>query len=112
MKKVSQIINKIYESGGKVITNNDLLVHSSGHAGQDDLRIIYEAFFSLMDIIPIHGESYLLNYHQGFIREVYPKATPHLMYNYDNLTVTSKLEIKIQRNEPLENVFIHGKGIP
>ena len=110
-KKVSQIINKIYESGGEVITNNDLLIHSSGHAGKEDLKIIYEAFCPT-DIIPIHGESSLLNYHKNFIEEAYPKAKSHLMYNFDNLVVKNDLELKVYKNEPIENIFIHGKGIP
>ncbi len=110
-KKVSQIINKIYEAGGKVITNNDLLIHSSGHAGKEDLRIIYQAF-NPTDIIPIHGESSLLNYHKSFIEEAYPRAKSHLMYNFDNLVVKNNLEVKIYKNEPIENTFIHGKGIP
>lgn len=110
-KKVSQIINKIYEAGGEVITNNDLLIHSSGHAGKEDLKIIYRAF-NPTDIIPIHGESSLLNYHKKFIEDSYPSAKPHLMYNFDNLVVKNNLDLHVYKNEPIENIFIHGKGIP
>ena len=110
-KKVSQIINKIYEAGGEVLTNNDLLIHSSGHAGKEDLKIIYEAF-NPTDIIPIHGESSLLNYHKKFIEESFPNAKPHLMYNFDKLVVKNNLNVKVYKNDPVENIFIHGKGIP
>ena len=34
------------------------------------------------------------------------------MYNFDNLVIKNNLEVKVYKNDPIENIFIHGKGIP
>ena len=34
------------------------------------------------------------------------------MYNFDKLVVKNNLNVKVYKNDPVENIFIHGKGIP
>ncbi len=109
-KKVSQIMNKIYEAGGEVITNADCLVHASGHPGKDDLKILYDAFRPT-DVIPIHGESYLLHAHKKFVEETYPDIKTHLIYNFNSINIDQNLEVKVEKNESKEPCLIHGSGI-
>ena len=109
-KKISQIMNKIYESGGEAITNSDCLVHASGHPGKEDLKILYDAF-NPTDIIPIHGESHLLNAHKDFINESFPDIKAHVIYNFNSLLIDNNLEITTINDPPKPPLFIHGKEV-
>jgi ribonuclease J len=103
-------MNKIYEAGGQAITNSDFLVHASGHPGKEDLKILYEAF-NPTDIVPIHGESHLLNAHKDFINESFPNIKAHVIYNFSSLLIDNNLEINTINNPPKEPLFIHGKEV-
>ncbi len=81
-KKVNELINFLVESQVVLHTDQDALVHVSGHPGKKDLLHLYEQFLPT-DIIPIHGESYFLQEHIEFIKERYPQAAVHSLLNGD-----------------------------
>ena len=80
---INRTINKLYLKGAKVYTNaSDTNVHTSGHARQDELklllRLVRPAYF-----MPMHGEYRMLNAHA---------------------------ELAIQCGVPKENTFVHKNG--
>lgn len=54
-KRIGRIINQIYKKGGKVITPKDDLVHCSGHAAEEEIKLLV-SWIRPKYYIPIHGE--------------------------------------------------------
>lgn len=108
-KKISRIYNKLTEFGAKIITANDYHIHASGHPGQADLKLLVENFTPNF-YFPIHGESYFLKSHFDFIKMTYPKISPHLIYNYDEV-ILGEETIQIKEHEAKEPRIIHGRGL-
>lgn len=107
-KKVSAILNLIYELGAQAITDADAIIHASGHPGKEDLRLLYEQFKPHV-IIPIHGESSFLNKHADAIVELSPESESAVMYNFDTLAI-DKDDWEIVAGEPLPPILIQGQN--
>jgi len=56
---VSKTINKLYKKGVKVFTNSMTDIHSSGHANQEELKLMLR-LFKPKYFVPYHGEFRML----------------------------------------------------
>lgn len=68
-KSVGVIMNMLYKAGAKVIYNKTLDVHSSGHAYQEDLKLML-ALIKPKYFLPIHGDRNKLVIHGKLAVEV------------------------------------------
>ncbi len=59
---VSKTINKLYKKGVKVFTNAMSEIHSSGHANQEELKLMIR-LFKPRYFVPYHGEFRMLKIH-------------------------------------------------
>ena len=59
---VSKTINKLYKKGVKVYTNSMTDIHSSGHANQEELKLMIR-LFKPKYFVPYHGEFRMLKKH-------------------------------------------------
>ncbi|MEJ7616817.1 MAG: MBL fold metallo-hydrolase RNA specificity domain-containing protein [Pyrinomonadaceae bacterium] len=98
---ISRLIGEIYKRGANIIDEKRRLVHVSGHASQEDIRIMTEAVRPEF-VIPIHGEYRLLYRHKEFVKNHlgYPEEKICLIENGDVLeleagraSVVNKFEI-------------------
>ncbi len=101
-RAISKLIGHIYKRGGNIIEEKRRLVHVSGHASQEDIRIMTEAVRPKF-VVPIHGEYRMLFRHKEFIKNHlgFPEENIKLIENGDVLeldgrraVVTRKLEIR------------------
>ena len=76
-KNISRLIGAIYKRGGNIIEEKRRLIHVSGHASQEDIKIMVETARPKY-VIPIHGE-----YRMLFRQEEYVKN--HLGYDADKI---------------------------
>ncbi|MGI8556475.1 MAG: ribonuclease J [Pyrinomonadaceae bacterium] len=76
-RNISRLIGAIYKRGGNIIEEKRRLIHVSGHASQEDIKIMVEATRPKF-VIPIHGEYWML-----FRQEEYVKN--HLGYDADKI---------------------------
>jgi ribonuclease J len=74
---ISRLIGFIYKRGANIIEEKRRLVHVSGHASQEDIRIMTEAVRPKF-VVPIHGEYRMLFRHKEFVKN-------HLGYSEDNI---------------------------
>jgi ribonuclease J len=74
---ISRMIGMIYKRGANIIEEKRRLIHVSGHASQEDIRIMTEAVRPKF-VIPIHGEYRMLFRHKEFVKN-------HLGYSEDNI---------------------------
>ncbi len=69
----------IYKRGANIIEEKRRLVHVSGHASQEDIRIMTEAVRPKF-VVPIHGEYRMLFRHKEFVKN-------HLGYAEENIVL-------------------------
>ena len=60
---VSRVINELFRKGVEVIYNRSDMLHVSGHACQEELRIIH-ALVRPKYFVPVHGEQRMLQLHK------------------------------------------------
>ncbi|MFL6374209.1 MAG: ribonuclease J [Pyrinomonadaceae bacterium] len=66
-KNISRMIGHLYKRGANIIEEKRRLVHVSGHASQEDIRIMVETSRPRF-VVPIHGEYRMLFRHKEFIK--------------------------------------------
>jgi ribonuclease J len=66
-KNISRLIGSLYKRGANIIEEKRRLVHVSGHASQEDIRIMTETARAKY-VVPIHGEYRMLFRHKEFIK--------------------------------------------
>jgi len=76
-RTISRMIGYIYKRGANIIEEKRRLVHVSGHASQEDIRIMTEAVRPKF-VVPIHGEYRMLFRHKEFVKN-------HLGYAEENI---------------------------
>jgi ribonuclease J len=76
-RAISRLIGDIYKRGGIIIDEKRRLIHVSGHASQEDIRIMTEAVRPKF-VVPIHGEYRMLYRHKEFVKN-------HLGYADENV---------------------------
>src|SRR5215207_1517128 len=74
---ISRMIGMIYKRGANIIEEKRRLIHVSGHASQEDIRILTEAVRPKF-VVPIHGEYRMLFRHKEFVKN-------HLGYAEENI---------------------------
>jgi ribonuclease J len=66
-RAISRLIGMIYKRGASIIDEKRRLIHVSGHASQEDIRIMTEAVRPKF-VIPVHGEYRMLYRHKEFLK--------------------------------------------
>ena len=66
-RAISRLIGQIYKRGGNIIEEKRRLIHVSGHASQEDIKIMVETVRPKF-VVPIHGEYRMLFRHKEFIK--------------------------------------------
>ncbi|MBE7516416.1 MAG: ribonuclease J [Chloracidobacterium sp.] len=66
-KDISRLIGNLYKRGANIIEERRRLVHVSGHASQEDIRIMVETSRPRF-VVPIHGEYRMLFRQKEFIK--------------------------------------------
>lgn len=79
-KNISRLIGHLYKRGANIIEEKRRLVHVSGHASQEDIKIMVETARPKY-LVPIHGEYRMLFRHKEFVKN-------HVAgYNDDNIVL-------------------------
>src|SRR5437667_870217 len=78
-RAISKLIGFIYKKGANIIEEKRRLIHVSGHASQEDIRIMTEAVRPKF-VVPIHGEYRMLFRHKEFVKN-------HLNYAEENIVL-------------------------
>ena len=107
---VAKTINKLYLKGVKVYTNSTNEIHSSGHANQDELKLMIR-LFSPKYFAPYHGEYRMLKTHCDLaINCDIPKDNTFILGNGDVLNI---LHGKVSKGGtvPAEDIYVDGSRI-
>jgi ribonuclease J len=109
-RAISKLIGFMYKRGANIIEEKRRLVHVSGHASQEDIRIMTEAVRPKF-VIPIHGEYRMLFRHKEFVKNHLdiPEERIVLIENGDVLELDGERAAIVDRRE-VKRTFIDGTG--
>ena len=109
-RAISRLIGFIYKKGANIIEEKRRLIHVSGHASQEDIRIMTEAVRPKF-VVPIHGEYRMLFRHKEFVKNHmgFPEANIILIENGDVLELDGERAAVIDRRE-IKRTFIDDSG--
>jgi ribonuclease J len=109
-RAISRLIGHIYKRGANIIEEKRRLIHVSGHASQEDIRIMTEAVKPKF-VIPIHGEYRMLFRHKEFVKNHlgYTDETVILIENGDMLELDGERATIIGKHE-IGRTFIDDTG--
>ena len=107
---INNVINKLTKLGVNIIYSSLARVHASGHACQEEIKLMYQLTTPKF-LIPAHGEARQLQTHEDIAVSMgMDKQNIHILENGDVLEFTKKsanLAGKIQAG----NVLVDGSGI-
>lgn len=107
---VNKLINTIQEAGVDVIHGKVNNIHTSGHGGQQEqklmLRLMKPKYF-----MPVHGEYRMQKVHAGLAEDTgIPKENIFIMENGDVLALT-KDSARISGKFNAQDIYVDGNGI-
>ena len=106
-KAVSNIINELSEKGANVIFQD---THVSGHACQEELKLIY-SLVKPKYAIPVHGEYRHLKANAGIAKSLgIPKDNIFILHSGDVLELDEK-KAEISGHVPCGSILVDGLGV-
>ncbi|MBO5039080.1 MAG: ribonuclease J [Alphaproteobacteria bacterium] len=93
--KIERMQEKILAKGAHLVTEEDYLVHTSGHACKKDLKAMYELLNPKI-VLPVHGDKKFIREHKRFalscgVKDVFSAQNGDICLYKDN-----KIELKEQ----------------
>jgi ribonuclease J len=109
-RSISRLIGEIYKRGAAIIDEKRRLIHVSGHASQEDIRIMTEAVRPKF-VVPVHGEYRMLYRHKEFLKNHcdFPEANIILIENGDVLELEADSARVVGKRE-VGRTFIDDSG--
>jgi ribonuclease J len=110
-KSVVRVINELLKRGAEVIYEGLMDVHVSGHARQEEIKMLH-ALIKPKYLMPVHGEFKMLKCHEKLAMEMgMKKDNIFVMNNGDVLEFNNKFAKVIQNGAPSGQVFVDGLGV-
>ena len=110
-KAVSRIINELYRKGADVVYEKSEGLHVSGHACQEELKIIH-ALCKPKFFIPVHGEQRHLQLHSKLATQTGTPAKNVRIADIGNVIELTGKSCKIgTASVPAGKVFVDGTGV-
>ena len=109
-KLISRVINLLFERGARVVYNDIADIHVSGHAAQEDLKLI-NRMVKPKFFMPVHGEFRMLKRHAKLAEELgMPEQNVFVMQTGQVLEL-DRNSAKITTTVPTGNVLVDGLGV-
>ena len=108
---VTRMINNLFDLGAKMVGEDKKLLHVSGHASSEDLKLMYR-LVKPKYFIPIHGEKRHLISHINLVENLNGLNTKgFLLYNGNVLEIDKNLDAKLSEPIEIRNIYVVGKGV-
>ncbi len=109
-KLVSKVINELFKKGAEVIYESLAEVHVSGHACQEELKLVH-SLIKPKFFMPVHGEYRHLKQHAKFAEQLgMPKQNTFIMEIGKVLELTSN-SARLAGTVPAGEVLVDGLGV-
>ena len=109
-KSVSKIINELYRKGADVVYEKSEGLHVSGHACQEELKIIH-GLIRPKFFLPIHGEQRMLQIHSKLAQSMGMNPKNIFIGEIGTQFELSGKTCKVKGTVPAGKVFVDGTGV-
>ncbi|WP_418725308.1 ribonuclease J [Dysosmobacter sp.] len=107
---VGRVINELFRKGVKVIYDRADMLHVSGHACQEELKIIH-ALTKPRFFVPLHGEQRMLQIHSQVAQQMgMDRNHIAIAENGSVIEITGKT-MKLGGTVPAGEVYVDGSGV-
>lgn len=107
---VGNVINELYRKDAEVVNERELPLHVSGHACQEELKIIH-ALVKPQFFIPIHGEQRHLKTHAKLAQEMGMDPRNIVISDIGKVIEFTPKGVKLNGTVPAGKVFVDGYGV-
>ena len=107
---VGAVVNELYRKGADVVNERERALHVSGHACQDELKIIH-ALIKPKFFIPVHGEQRHLKTHAKLAREMGMEPNNIIISDIGKVIELTPTSAKLNGSVPAGRVFVDGYGV-
>ncbi len=109
-KAVSRIINELYRKGADVVYEKSEGLHVSGHACQEELKILH-ALCKPKYFIPVHGEQRMLQIHGRLAQQMGISPRNVIIGEIGSVIEPGVRSCKINGTVTAGKVFVDGTGV-
>ena len=109
-KSVSKIINELYRKGADVVYEKSEGLHVSGHACQEELKIVH-GLVKPKFFIPVHGEQRMLQIHSKLAQSMGMHPKNIFIAQIGTVLELSGKTCKVKPAVPAGRVFVDGSGV-
>ncbi|MGN0585652.1 MAG: ribonuclease J, partial [Oscillospiraceae bacterium] len=109
-KLVTKVVNELMRSGAEVIYESMYEVHVSGHACQEELKLML-SLTKPRYFIPVHGEYKHLKKHAGLAKELGMAPDNVIIGSIGNVIESDGVDMKITGQVPSGRIFVDGLGV-
>jgi ribonuclease J len=107
---VSRTINKLFQRGAEVIYDPIAPVHVSGHASQEEMKLLI-SLLKPKYFLPIHGELRHLRAHARLAQQMGIPAQNIFVVENGNVLEADKNGVRLGERVPGSYVFVDGSGV-
>ena len=107
---IGNVINELYRKGAEVLNERELALHVSGHACQEELKIIH-ALVKPKFFIPVHGEQRMLQTHAKLAREMGMDSNHILSSDIGRVMELTQNSARLAGTVTAGQVFVDGLGV-
>lgn len=109
-KFVTRVVNELMKSGAEVVYEAMYEVHVSGHACQEELKLM-QALTRPKFFIPVHGEYKHLKKHADIARQMGMPNENIIIAEIGNVIETDGVSMKVVSQVPSGRVLVDGLGV-
>ena len=107
---IGNVINELDRKGAEVLNERELALHVSGHACQEELKIIH-ALVKPRFFIPVHGEQRMLQTHAKLAREMGMDSNHILISDIGRVMELTQNSARLAGTVTAGQVFVDGLGV-
>ena len=107
---IGSVVNELYRKGVEVMNERDLALHVSGHACQEELKIVH-ALVKPKFFVPVHGEQRMLQIHAKLAREMGMEPNHILISDIGRVMEFTPNSAKLTGTVTAGQVFVDGYGV-
>ena len=109
-QSIGNVINELYRKGAEVVNERELTLHVSGHACQEELKIVH-ALVKPRFFIPVHGEQRMLQTHSKLAQQMGMHPNDILISDIGKVMELTRDSAKITGSVTAGQVFVDGYGV-
>ncbi len=107
---IGNVVNELYRKGVEVLNERELALHVSGHACQEELKIVH-ALVKPKFFIPLHGEQRMLQLHAKLARQMGMASNQILIGDIGRVMELTPGSAKLAGTVTAGQVFVDGYGV-